>query len=629
MCGVCGIIDLQGCDNNLRPSIEKMCESMIHRGPDGDGIFVDGGIGLGMRRLSIIDIDSGWQPIYNETSDILVFQNGEIYNYQELRADLLGRGHVFKTESDTEVVAHLYEDYGDECINYLNGMFVVVIYDLKKKKLLIARDRVGIKPLFYSSKGRYFVYGSEVKTILASGLVGRDLNFEAVNDYFTFLYVVPPKTIFSDIQELPPGHIIICEEGVIEIKKYWELKYEKTDDCTDFEYCTQFLEIFRGAVKRQMISDVPLGAFLSGGIDSSAIVAIMSEFSNNPIKTFTIGYGPKEAYYDEREYARVIAKRYNTEHHEFVIDASILDSVESIVEAFDQPFGNSSVLPIYFISGKTRQHVTVALSGLGGDELFAGYERYVGIKIAGLYRNLPHFLRHNIIEKAVSFLSDSKSGSNFTQRLKRFVNYGKYPAEHMYYNLISCYDNNARNAFFSSEFISHIDINRPFQNFHDLFSHPTNLDDIERALFVDFHMYLPNDLLTMTDRMSMAHSLETRVPFLDFEIIDFAKRLPIGLKLKRYQKKYLFKESFKGLLPDSILHRQKKGFSVPLVLWFRDELANYMKEVFDHKKLDQIGLFSVEKIDAMLKLHVSGKENYFSQIWALFVFMKWHEKYVA
>ncbi|MCZ6798866.1 MAG: asparagine synthase (glutamine-hydrolyzing) [Nitrospirae bacterium] len=626
MCGICGIIDLKEEREISGSLIESMCNSMIHRGPDGQGLFLEGSVGLGMRRLSIIDLQTGWQPIYNETRDVVAFQNGEIYNYQALRSSLLDLGHHFSTDSDTEVLVHLYEEYGEDCVNHLNGMFAIAIYDAKRKRLLLARDKVGIKPLFYSVVDHFLVFGSEIKTVLASGLVSNRVDSEGVNDYFTFLYVVAPRTIYQEIQELPPGCILKYENGRIDVRRYWELHYESEDSQTDLEYAEQFLDLFRGAVRRQLVSDVPLGAFLSGGVDSTAVVGVMSEFTGEPVKTFTIGYGSKEAYYDERKIAREISTLYQTDHHEFVLDANVLKYIDDIVNALDQPFGNSSVLPNYVVCQETRKYVTVALSGLGGDELFAGYERYVGLKLSRMYRRVPQVVRRQILEKLATYLPDSRKGSNFSQRLKRFIAYGNSPAERMYYNLMASYDDQARRDFFSQDFSGQISLTRPFSEFEEVFNKAKNVDDVDRAMFADFNRYLPGDLLTLTDRMSMAHSLETRVPFLDSQILDFVARLPLKQKLRGWTKKYLLALACKGLVPDRVLHGRKKGFSVPLVLWFREELRDYVLSVLSQKRIEGCGLFNWESVEAMLNLHFSGKENYFSRIWALFVFMLWHDK---
>jgi asparagine synthase (glutamine-hydrolysing) len=627
MCGICGIYDISsvGVDKSL---LKRMCDVMNYRGPDDEGYYTNGSIGLGMRRLSVIDLHTGKQPIHNENQTIWIVFNGEIYNFPVLRAELERKGHRFYTHTDTEAIVHLYEEYKESCVTKLNGMFSFALWDDNKKLLMIARDRLGEKPLYYSSINGKIIFGSEIKCILQSEDYSKEIDYESLDSYFTYLYIPAPRTIFKDIKKLLPGHIMLLQNNNIKIFKYWEVEYN-IERNNSIEYFKEtFLEKFRDAVKIRLISDVPLGALLSGGIDSSAIVAIMSEYSSKPVETFNIGYGEEGAYYDEREYAEIVSKRFETSHHEFILKPDISKLVPEIIKYFDEPFADSSAIPNYYVSQMTKQYVTVALSGLGGDEIAGGYERYIGIILLKYYKKIPKHFREKVIAKLVSVLPDSKKGSRFVDRAKRFVNTGVLPVEEAYFNYISSFKSNQKESLYSEQLKNKLRMQKAKEIFDEYFSYHDNLDILNRILFADIKMYLTDDLLTLTDRMSMAHSLEMRVPFIDYNLVEFMASVPPEMKIKGLTKKYLLKKAFKNILPEDILNRKKRGFTAPLSVWLRDELTSYLRSIISKEKILKTGLLRWEKIEIILNQHLSGKENYHSQIWALLIFLVWYSIYI-
>ena len=624
MCGIAGIFT-QNVTRVDEKIVRNMCRAIIHRGPDDEGYYDHTNCVLGMRRLSIIDLETGHQPICNEDKTIWVVFNGEIYNFRTLRNELKKFGHKFYTNSDTEVIVHAYEEYGNKFMGKLNGMFSIAVFDTRTNNLLLVRDRLGIKQLYYTCRNGKFYFGSEIKSLLQVPTMALKIDKSALDIYFTLLYIPAPKTIFQGIRALKPGHLLVVEIGKkYEEISYWQLRPAPLNDMTEQEAVLGFRSHFEKAVERRMIADVPLGAFLSGGIDSSAVVAIMNKFSNHPVKTFSIGYGIKEAYYDERSFARIISKRYNTEHHEFVVTPDAKAIIPEIVKAFDQPFADSSAIPNYYINKMTRKHVTVALSGLGGDELAAGYERYLGIKLAIFYQKIPRWIRDDLVGKVVSRLPDSKKGKRFNDRAKRFIESGSLPLGKRYLSIISSFSEEQRQSLYAKEMTSVLEQSIPWDFINGYLNQTSHLDDLTQILCLDINTYLVDDLLTLTDRMSMQHSLEVRVPFLDHELVEFASTIPSRYKLKLLSKKYLLKKAFSDLLPFKILHRSKKGFSVPLVLWFRTSLLKYTQDILSREVTDRIGLFNQVFIDHLIDDHVRGKSNNHGRLWALIIFNVWY-----
>lgn len=626
MCGIAGIA-YQDSRQVDAVELQRMCDVIRHRGPDDEGAYVAGSAGIGMRRLSIIDLASGHQPIHNEDKTLWVVLNGEIYNYRELREGLEAKGHCFYTHSDTETLVHLYEEYGEDCVRHLNGMFCFALWDEPRRKLFLARDRAGEKQLYFAWKEGKLVFGSEIKCLLQTDAVSKDVDVSALDAYFTYLYVPAPATFFRDVRELPPAHVLVFDREGISTRRYWDLEFN-VDRGHDEQY---FVDAFRArfcqAVRARLVSDVPLGALLSGGVDSSAVVAAMSEYATGPVKTFTIGYDAGGYYYDERRHARVIADRFATEHHEFVVEPDVVEIIPRIVEAFDQPFADSSAIANYYVFRETRKHVTVVLSGLGGDEVGAGYERHLGIRLQKHYRSLPRLFRERVIEKIINLLPDSRKGSRVVERAKRFVRTGAISPDEAYFGYVTTFDRDRRRALYSDKLRGAVRLETSKESFDGFFGRATIDDVVNRALYTDIMMYLPGDLLTLTDRMSMLHSIEARAPFIDHTLMEFMATVPPELKLKGLNKKHLLKRAFGGILPRPILYRRKQGFTVPLTVWFRKELNPMIRDMLSQQRVERTGLFHWPAIERLLDEHMRHMENHHNRIWALLMFMVWHDLY--
>lgn len=625
MCGIVGVVDLQG--RPIDPSwIDSMNDSLIHRGPDDSGSYVRGSVGLGMRRLSIIDVAGGHQPVHNEDKSVWVVFNGEIYNHLELRAELEKAEHRFCTNSDTEMLVHLYEQYGVEGVSKLRGMFAYALWDEKAERLLLARDRVGIKPLYYAKIGGRLAFASELKALHRLPWFRPDINSAAIERYLAFLYVPGPETVYRDVLELPPAHTLVHEKGRTSIQRYWALRYQARDDVRAEEWAERVLHQFRDSVKSHLISEVPLGAFLSGGIDSSAVVAAMALESSKPVVTFSIGYEGKGAFQDERRYARIVANRYGTEHHEFVVSTDIQGILPKLVACFDQPFADSSAIPNYYITKLTRQHATVALSGLGGDELGGGYERYMGMQWAEHYRRLPGVVRGLLGGYWIHRLPDSPTGHPGMSRIKRFVSSAANPAAARYAAFTMANSAAERAGVLSRGFHAEAEARSSDEMVEAAFNSGDADSLLHRLLLCDMNLYLPGDLLMLTDRVSMLHSLEVRVPFLDHPLIELMAQIPARHKMTLWSKKALFKRAFRDLLPPSILHRKKLGFSVPLALWLRTDLKTLMCDLLSRDGLKVAGYLEHEPIERLISEHLSGSANHESKLWALINLVLWERQ---
>ena len=625
MCGIVGVVDLQG--RSVDPSwIDSMNDSIVHRGPDDSGSYVRGNVGLGMRRLSIIDVAGGHQPVYNEDKSVWVVFNGEIYNHLELREDLEKAGHRFYTDSDTETLVHLYEQYGVEGVSKLRGMFAYALWDEKAERLLLARDRVGIKPLYYAVIGGCLAFASELKALIRLPWFDPDINSASIERFLAFLYVPGPETVYQGVVELPPAHILVYEKGRTSIQRYWTLRYQSRDDVRVEEWAERVLHQFRDSVKSHLMSEVPLGAFLSGGIDSSAIVAAMAMESSKPVVTFSIGHEGKGAFQDERPYARIVADRYRTEHHEFVVSADIQGIVPKLIACFDQPFADSSAIPNYYITKLTRQHVTVALSGLGGDELAGGYERHLGMQWAEHFRRLPSVVRGVLGEYWIHRLPDSPTGHPGMSRIKRFLSSAANPTAERYAAFVMAHSVSERARILSRDFHA----GAKAQSSNEMVEAAFNSNDADSLLhyllLCDMQLYLPGDLLMLTDRVSMLHSLEVRVPFLDHPLIELMAQVPARHKLTLWSKKALFKRAFRGLLPSSILDRKKVGFSVPLALWLRTELKPLLCDVLSKDGLTAVGYLEHGEVEKLVSEHLSGSANHESKLWALINLVLWERQ---
>ena len=629
MCGICGIVDYRTNSPVEETVLKKMCTDMIHRGPDDEGIFIKNdspSVGLGHRRLSIIDLyRAGHQPMANEDGRIWLVFNGEIYNYKELRGRLVDKGHIFKSNADSEVIIHLYEDYGKDCVKYLRGFFAFAVWDETKKLLLLARDRVGKKPLIYYHDEKNLCFASEFFALFANGLVKKEINYEAIHYYLTFGYIPAPLTIYENVFKLPPAHLLILEEREITLEQYWRLDYSNKINISEHDAAEEILRLIKEAVKIRLYSDVPLGAFLSGGIDSSTVVALMSQLSGAKVKTFSIGF--KEQDYSELEYARTIAKRFNTEHNEFIVEPKALEILPSLVEHYGEPYADSSCIPTYYVARETRKYVTVALNGDGGDELFAGYERYQAMLISEVYQKFPNFTK-NIISNLFRNLPDSTNSKNRLRKIRRFFEAVNLARNQRYLRWVGIFSDDLRDSLYSEDFKKKIQGNDPLNWLLPYLNHPNGLGLLDRLLMTDTNTYLPNDLLVKVDIASMANSLEGRSPFLDHRLMEFVARLPSEYKMKRFIKKYILKKAIKGLVPEKNVHRRKMGFGVPAGEWFRSDLKELLFETVLSDKFFNRGYFNSEAVRTMVYKHINGQKDYALKIWALLMLELWHKRFI-
>jgi len=625
MCGICGIYDLNSLSVD-KNTLKQMCSVITHRGPDDIGLFLDDNIGLGMRRLRIIDIEGGHQPVHNEDESVWIVFNGEIYNYRELRASLEQKGHIFYTHSDTEVIVHLYEEFGDKCLNELNGMFAFAIWDSRKNRVFLARDRIGIKPLHYIISNGKLIFGSEIKSILEVETVKREVNLNALHQFIGFEYVPAPDTMFKGIKKLLPGHMLIFEKGKCTIRKYWDLEFSTPENQSVEFYSAKIYDLLKKSVERRLVSDVPIGAFLSGGIDSSAIVGLMSDLVDQPVKTFSIGF--EDQSYNELKYARIVADYFGTEHHEEIIRPDAVQMVDKIIKHLDEPFADVSVFPTYMVSELAKKHVTVVLSGDGGDELFAGYDWYKASKLDRYYRKIPQKIRHNVISKTIQQLPISRQKKGAANMLKRFVEGSSLPVAGRHVRWQYFTTNAERNELFSNKFNEISYFLRDFDCVDKYYSMNNASDELSKEQFIDVKMYLPDDILVKVDRMSMANSLEARVPFLDHNLAEFSATIPQHLKLHGITTKYILKRAMSDLLPKEIIHRQKQGFSIPMKNWLRDELLNMMLDLLSKERIEEKGYFNYEYVNKIVQQHLDGKRNNAHQLWMLMTFELWHENYI-
>lgn len=621
MCGVNGILNFRK-DLRLSDILKRMNNQVISRGPNGEGYFIKGNIGFSHRRLSIIDLETGNQPIFNEDKTIAVILNGEIYNFQELKKELLLKNHRFYTKSDTEILVHLYEEYGVNLLKKINGMFAFAIWDDKKNLLFLAKDRVGIKPLVYSQKNGNFIFASSIKSIVATGLISKQIDFEALNLYFSFGYIPAPWTIYQDIRKLKPGHFILIDKNGLVIKKYWDIEVKKPENISFFEAKEGLRNQLVDSVKKQMISDVPLGAFLSGGIDSSIITGLMSKISPKPIQTFTIGF-PDKNLFDERLFAKKLALTFKTNHYEYQAGLKeILEIIPIVLDSLDEPFADQSILPTYLVSKITRKKVKVALSGDGGDELFAGYNKYLGEYFQQYFSFLPSPAKAILL----NILPSSRSNllMENLRKIKKFLRGLDKDQSRRHFNWMKIFSEEAKNNLLNREVdnLAALELIKKIQRDYFL----EDDDKINRMLYTDLKFLLPYQMLTKIDQASMANSLEVRVPFLDHQVVELAFQMKGDYKMKGRKQKYILKETFKDLLPEFILKRPKHGFDVPIGEWFRDELKDIFFEVVSAQNVNHYGFLNYKVIENLFQIHFSKKEDYSNQIWSIFVFQWWLNK---
>ena len=626
MCGICAIVsDRGGVD---RDTLGAMCDALVHRGPDAAGMHVARGVGLGMRRLSIIDVLGGGQPIYNEDRSLAVVFNGEIYNYRELRRRLIAHGHVFRTDTDTEVIVHLYEEHGEDVVDHLQGMFAFAIHEIETGRVFAARDRLGIKPLYYATIDGTLYLASEIKGLLAVPAIRPTMDPVAVDQYFSLLYVPAPRTIFNEIKKLEPAHFINKLPGrEVEVHRYWSLNFSPIHDRPESECIEEFRARFQTAVRSHLIADVPLGVFLSGGIDSSAIVAAMAEEGHGTIRTFTLGFDEKFAAFDERERAKLVARRFGTVHEELVVDANLRDVIERLSTVFDEPLGDSGALPNLLICELARHHVTVALTGLGGDELSGGYERYLGVKLGEQYARVPRWLREGVIRPVVEWLPESRRGTRGIDRAKRFLRHGGLPEVERFFAFSSPMDRGRRCQLYTAELRSEVELDSALEKMQRVAASASATDLINRVLAIDTHTYMVDDLLVVADRASMAASMEARVPFLDHTLVEFVAGLPGHLKVRNLQKKYLLRRAFERDLPREVLRGPKYGFSLPIARWLREDLRTLIDEVLCEEEIKKQGLFDGAFVTGLRKEHYFRGRDNSTALWALLVFQLWLQQY--
>ncbi|MDA2934311.1 asparagine synthase (glutamine-hydrolyzing) [Acidobacteria bacterium AH-259-D05] len=621
MCGINGIFG----EENL-PLVKRMNDSLSHRGPDDRGLYGCSGVTLGMSRLAIIDLQTGHQPISNETADHWIVFNGEIYNYLALREDLEKHGHRFSSHTDTEVILHLFEEKGTETPKLLRGDFAFAIWNEVKRRGFLARDHLGVKPLYYAPVGGKVIFSSELKAILRDERLSPQLDPDALDLYLTFLYIPYPWTIYKNIYKLPPGSYLEYECGEYQIVKYWEPPTDLQSGQHQKEIEERIYSRLHDSVSVRLMSDVPLGVFLSGGLDSTAIVALMSHTSAKPVKTFSVGYGEKFSSFNELEFGRLVSDYYETEHHELVVEPDIRETIVQVVQALDEPFGDSSAIPTYLVSQQTAGAVKVALSGIGGDELFGGYPRYLGQLWETRYRALPLALR-KLFSRISSAIPERESSRNIGGWARNFLAHPEDSSPDRYRRWMSFNSTEERRALYSKDFLKHLtSLDGDKAYFRQLFEPVGNWDTGDQVFYVDLASYLVNDLLFMADQMGMAHSLEIRVPFCDHLLLEDLIRHPWQRKIGSFTLKKLLKKILKRDLPPQILSRKKQGFMIPVGTWMKNELRSMFEDCFATKKLGRQAIFDPVQVNHLFQAHISGKVRKTNQLWGLFVFQLWYER---
>ena len=605
---------------------QRMGERLRHRGPDEEGHYVDAEVGLAMRRLSIIDVASGHQPMSDERGRYRLVFNGEIYNYRALREALERRGHRFATQCDTEVIVHAYEDEQERCVDSLNGDFAFAIWDAERRQLFLARDRLGVKPLYYWHRGTHLAFASELKALLCVPEISRELDYEALDAYLTFLYVPSPRSIFRNIHKLPPGSHLTFSDGIVKVERYWRPPPPDASIRSSDELCEMIRERLKEAVRIRLMSEVPLGAFLSGGVDSSAVVALMSQCSRQPVRTFSLGFDKPHESYNELPFARKIADTFQTEHHEMIVKAEIAQWLPQVVWHLDEPFADSSSLLTFLISREAKHAVTVALTGIGGDELFGGYPRYLGAWSSLFYGRLPMTLRRAIAALADT-LPEATTSPNRAGRLKRFTRGSLEPPEVRYLSWLAFATDAYTQQLYTEELRTSLAGSQPFSSYHAMLSGSRG-DYLDRINVLDLATYLPDDLLMMGDKMSMAHGLEVRVPFCDHTLVEFVASIPMRQRLRGFRLKALLKQAVQDLLPPDLFKKPKQGFMLPIGGWLKHELEPLCQEMLAPTAVTRRGLFRPEAIASLRAAHQRGSVNAAHQIYALLVFELWCQQYL-
>lgn len=620
MCGICGWLNFDREDVVEKDLLNRMNNTLTHRGPDGAGLYHEENFGMGHRRLSIIDVAAGQQPLCNEDGSVWVSFNGEVYNYIELMESLKSKGHRFKTNSDTEVLVHLYEEKGERLVEDLQGMFAFAIWDTKKKKLCLFRDRLGKKPLYYTyQEDRQLLFGSEIKAILSSGQITRQINYQALDQYLSFLYLPFDRSIFTEIHKLPAAHYLICQDGKVTVTKYWELHYPNHFDArlSEEDYVERFDDILKDAVKVRLRSDVPLGAFLSGGVDSSAVVSIMQELNSSPVETVSVGFDEKK--YNELPYAKEISSIFGCNYNEFVVQPNIHDVFTKLIPFFDEPFADSSFIPTYYVSKAARQKVTVALSGDGGDETLAGYSRHAIELLEHRIRPFSRFIPNSIFHLLYRSLPEGVTGRNILGDL------GHSPEEaaaRKHYNLL--FNKSIKEKVYEKK-TSITDVSA---HFRALYRDSSANNPLDKALHLDMQTYLVDDILVKVDRMSMANSLEVRAPLLDYRVLEFLATVPPNLKFNNGTTKYLLKQSVKKKIPSHILERKKQGFRLPIEEWLKNDLREFVEDLIFSRSFTERGIFARPRIEKMWNDFLTNKGDYAHHFWQLIVLEQWFRLYI-
>lgn len=618
MCGIVGIAPFNQSAAATQDELTRMCNAILHRGPDSDGTGIRSGVGLGMRRLSIIDVQGGKQPIANEDDTVRVVFNGEIYNYQELRADLRRKGHVFSTNSDTEVIVHAYEEYGLEAINKLNGMFALALHDSRKNLVVLARDHLGIKPLYYAISEDCVVWGSEIKTLLTSRRVSRSLNSNALGEFFTWEYIPGESTLFNEINKLAPGHLLVIDlnAGSTRNSCYWDISTDgQTDELSFEQWSERILEQLDTSVKMQLCADVPLGAFLSGGVDSSLIVSAM----NKP-DTFSIGFD--DSSWNELEYSGRVARHLGVSHTSRMINPEVVGVFDHLMYFMDDPIADFSIFPTYLVSLLAREHVTVALSGDGGDELFGGYESYLASQKFNTYRQIPSPIRKTLIEPIIAAIRPQRQKKGLINKAKRFVEGAAYPEALGHARWRMFLGEAMQHSLFTPEMTMSM-TSEPGKHIEALYKKAEHLQPLNRSLYVDVHSYLVDNCLVKTDRMSMAASLEARVPFLDKNLVELAFRVPDKYKIRRGETKAILKHAAAKRIPHDCVYRPKQGFSIPIKNWLGTQFRPLLEEATRKSKIEGDGIFSFNAVEKLKNDHLNCRANNSHILWSLIVFDRW------
>jgi asparagine synthase (glutamine-hydrolysing) len=621
MCGICGVVSFQPNAPADRSTLLQMNASLQHRGPDDEGYYEDDQVSLAMRRLSIIDLHTGQQPISNESGDIWVVYNGEIYNFQRVRAALEQRGHIFKTQTDTEIIVHAYEEYGDECVTHFKGMFAIALWDARERRLFLARDRLGIKPLYYWSGADKLVFASELKALIYHPDVPRQVDLAALDLFLTLEYIPAPRTIYEGVFKLLPGHLLVVEKGKLRVTQYWDVPYQPISQ-SEAECAEILSSLIKESVRLHLISDVPLGAFLSGGIDSSTIVGYMSQSASEPVRTFSIGF--EDDTYNELPHAEAVAKHFGTKHHFEVLKSDHTDLTEELVAHFDEPFADTSVFPTFLVSKLASREVKVVLSGDGGDELFAGYDTYLAEKLDRYYGRLPQSLRQKILPKFAGWLPPQPAKKGLINKVKRMVEGGAFDPSLQHARWMMFLNSSEKNSLYRSDLRATLYDQLTTDFFHDYFEKASCFDRLAQQQYVDVKTYLADDILTKVDRMSMAVSIEVRVPLLDYHIVEFALNLPAHMKLHGTRTKSILRQVVKNMVPPLILEKPKEGFSIPMKHWIRTSLKPMMLDLLSKASLQKHGYFDHQVVAGWIQEHLEGRVNHSHRLWALMVFEMWH-----